>query len=133
MFLQTWSKYIRVIRILLKRSVKEEQTLDMNKSDFQRAAGGKKIKFTFSFTIVNGRPRETENLSPLAKDLISSLQQDEICYQFIKQKEIGFSMNSSFQLFIKNNTPAIEANSHNEEPIHEAEKSETDNLPEAES
>ena len=75
MFIQTWSKYLPVIRILLKRSAKEQQTLDMNKSDFQRATGGKKVKFIFSVTLVNGRPREIENISPLAKDLISVLQQ----------------------------------------------------------
>jgi hypothetical protein len=132
MFLQTWSKYIRVIGILLKRSAKEEQTLDMNKSDFQRAAGGKKTKFSFSFTIVNGRPAGGENLSPLAKDLISALQQDETCYQFMKQKEIVFSMNNDFQLLITNNTPATETDSSGEEAVHESEKPGTDDLPEAE-
>ena len=46
MFLQTWNRYLPVIKILLKRSVNAEQTLDMNSSDFQRASGGKKIKYT---------------------------------------------------------------------------------------
>ena len=55
MFVQTWNKYLPVIRILLKRSANAEQRLDMNKSDFQRAAGGKKVKFTFSILLTKGR------------------------------------------------------------------------------
>ena len=129
MFIQTWSKYLPVIKILLKRSAKEQQTLDMNKSDFQRATGGKKVKFIFSVTLVNGRPREIENISPLAKDLISVLQQDETTYQFIKRKEIAFSMNNGFQLSIRNNTPPAETNPDTEESVAETEKSETGNLP----
>ena len=42
MFLQTWNRYLPVIKILLKRSVNAEQTLDMNSSDFQRASVEKK-------------------------------------------------------------------------------------------
>ena len=49
MFLQTWSKYLPVIKILLKRSINAQQTLDMNSTDFQRASGGKKVKFTFRY------------------------------------------------------------------------------------
>jgi len=40
MFTPTWNKYLPIIKILLKRSVNAEQTLDMNSTDFQRAAGG---------------------------------------------------------------------------------------------
>ena len=48
MFSQTWRKYLPVIILLMKRSGKGEQVLSMNHTDFERAAGGKKIKFTFS-------------------------------------------------------------------------------------
>jgi hypothetical protein len=108
MFIQTWNKYLPVIKILLKRSLNEEQTLDMNKSDFQRAAGGKKLKFTFSFVLIKGRLTARENTPPLAKDLISVLQQDSTTSKFIGQNELEFSMNSNFQLLIKNTTPAAE-------------------------
>ena len=35
MFLQTWKKYLPVIILLMKRSEKGEQVLDMNYTDFQ--------------------------------------------------------------------------------------------------
>ena len=38
MFVQTWNKYLPVIKILLKRSVQGEQTLEMNSSDFPAGA-----------------------------------------------------------------------------------------------
>jgi hypothetical protein len=105
MFIQTWNKYLPVIKILLKRSVNAAQTLDMNKSDFQRAAGGKKVKFTFSIVLIKGRIRGLDNPPPLAKDLVTALQQDDTTNSFIRENELEISMNSDFQLLIKNTTP----------------------------
>jgi hypothetical protein len=105
MFLQIWSKYLPVIKILLKRSVNAEQTLDMNSTDFQRASGGKKVKFNFSVQLVKGRGQAGENFPPIAKDLVSVLQQDNTTYRFLQQNEVEIGVNSAFQLYIKNNTP----------------------------
>ncbi|TMI92225.1 MAG: hypothetical protein E6H06_14425 [Bacteroidetes bacterium] len=115
MFIHTWNKYLPVIKILLKRSLKEEQKLDMNKSDFERAAGGKKMKLTFSVEVVKGRIRGPESPSLLAKDLVEALAQDETTNSFIRQSELGFTMNSSFQLVIRNNTPPPEPVEQTEE------------------
>jgi hypothetical protein len=108
MFFQTWVKYIPIIRILLKRSVKEEQTLEMNGSDFQRAAGGKKVKYNFSFSLHLGKLQNLESAPPLGRDLIDALQDDEITRLFIKENHLEFSMNKNFQLLIRNTTPAKE-------------------------
>jgi|SRR5678815_867496 hypothetical protein len=109
MFIQTWNKYLPVIRILLKRSVNATQTLDMDKSDFQRAAGGKKVKFVFSIMLVNGRSLVAEKASPLAKDLVTVLQQDMVANEFLRRNELEFTMNNNFQLVMTNNTPAVES------------------------
>src|SRR4030095_4702425 len=105
MFLQTWTKHLPVIKILLKRSVNAEQTLDMNSTDFQRASGGKKVKFTFSVQLSKGRVGYGENVPPIAKDLVSVLQQDNTTNRFLQQNEIEIAVNSDFQLSLKNNTP----------------------------
>jgi len=89
MFLQTWNKYLPVIKILLKRSVNGEQTLDMNSSDFHRASGGKKIKYTFSIQLIKGRVQAGENFPPIARDLVSVLQQDSTTIKFIQQRELN--------------------------------------------
>ena len=122
MFIHTWKKYLPVIKILLKRSVNGEQTLDMNKSDFERAAGGKKVKFTFSVALINGRLTGTENSPPLAKDLIAILQEDSSINKFLRRSELEFNMNSNFQLVIRNNTPAAEPELQTNETMTEAEE-----------
>ena len=107
MFVQTWIKYLPVLKILLKRSVNGEQTLAMNASDFQRAAGGRKLKFSFSITLHNGRLQTMDNPPPIARELVSVLQQDEPTKQFIRQHDIELSLTNSLHLLIKNITPVV--------------------------
>ncbi|MEI8060081.1 MAG: hypothetical protein WCG67_07990, partial [Ferruginibacter sp.] len=65
MFNQTWKKYLPVLLILLKRSLIEPQVLNMNHTDFERAAGGRKIKFSFaSLQLSNGRIITKPNMTP---------------------------------------------------------------------
>jgi hypothetical protein len=124
MFFQTWVKYVPVIRILLKRSVNGDQTLEMNSSDFMRAAGGRKVKFNFSFGLNNGKMRNLESTPPLARDLIGALQEDRVTSQFIKMNQLEFSMNKNFQLIIKNVTPPAEVlqNEKEEQGMEELDK-----------
>lgn len=122
MFLQIWSKYLPVIKILLKRSVNAEQTLDMNSTDFQRASGGKKVKFNFSVQLVKGRGQAGENFPPIAKDLVSVLQQDNTTNRFLQQNEVEIGVNSAFQLYIKNNTPVAKPVEQTSEDTTEAQE-----------
>jgi len=109
MFSQVWKKYLPVIVILLKRSVNGEQILSMNPSDFQRAAGGRKIKDSFAnLQLINGRINNTVKHQPLAREFAVTLQEDEIIRKFLQHKHFEFSMNNSCQLCIKNNTPPAE-------------------------
>ena len=105
MFTQTWNKYLPIIKILLKRSVNGPQTLDMNSTDFQRAAGGRKVKYTFSFILIKGRLQQITSPTPLAKELIVLLQADEMTRKLIRAQDFEMMMNNSFQLTIKNCTP----------------------------
>lgn len=108
MFTPTWNKYMPIIKILLKRSLTAEQKLDMNGIDFQRAAGGRKVKFNFSMTLTKGRLQPSEKPPPLARELVEILQQDEMTRQIVRQHVYEFALNSNFQLSIKNCTPAEE-------------------------
>jgi hypothetical protein len=106
MFSQTWKKYLPVIIILLKRSGKEEQVLNMNSSDFTRAAGGKKARLAFSnIHLNNGRINSLMNTPPLAMDLFLALQENDLSKKVISNQYLEFTLKSNFQLIIKNNTP----------------------------
>src|SRR5690349_19234261 len=106
MFTQTWKKYLPVIALLLKRSSKGDQSLAMNHTDFERAAGGKKIKYSFaSLRLNNGRMGTNEKLTPLAKEFGQLLAENELTRDLIKGQQLEFSMTNDFQLSIKNSTP----------------------------
>jgi len=107
-FFQTWIKYIPIIRILLKRSAREDQKLEMNSIDFTRATGGRKVKFDFSFSLLNGKLENLELPTPLGRGLLDALQDDKVCKELVKTSHIQFSMNKNFELTIKNTTPATE-------------------------
>ena len=109
MFSQTWKKYLPVIIILIKRSAAGEQTLSLNHSDFERAAGGRKIKYNFTqLQLNNGRINTEVKHSPVAKELSVILQEDDNVSKYLKGRNLEFSLNSSFTLTIKNNTPVEE-------------------------
>ena len=106
MFSQVWKKYLPVIVILMKRSVNGEQTLSMNPSDFQRAAGGRKIKFSFAnLQLTNGRINNMVKHQPLAREFAEVLREDEIMRKILQHRHFEFSMNNNCELNIKNLTP----------------------------
>jgi hypothetical protein len=109
MFSQTWKKYLPVIVILLKRSANEPQTLTMNHTDFSRAAGGRKIKYSFhSLFLNNGRIDNTFKLSPLAREFAEVLQENEQSKRLLQKQNLEFSMSNDFQLTIRNTTPVVD-------------------------
>lgn len=109
MFTQTWNKYLPVLKILLKRSVNGDQTLAMNGTDFQRAAGGRKVKFSFSVVMRKGRLQSLDNPPPLAREFAESLQNDVVTRDLVRDQEFEFSLNNSFLFTIKNLTAASTA------------------------
>lgn len=110
MFTQTWKKYLPVIVILIKRSGNGEQVLNMNHTDFERAAAGRKIKYSFSNLRLNdGRIDNSNKHTPLAKEFAQLLQENESTKALIRKQSFEFSMNSDFQLVIRNHSlPAEE-------------------------
>lgn len=108
MFTQTWKKYLPVIIFLMKRSVRGRQTVDMNLIDFERAAGGKKIKLNFAtITLNSGRANQDANHPALVTDLILVLQQSKPAAMLMQYQQFNISMNANCQLMITNTTQFI--------------------------
>ena len=108
MFTQTWKKYLPIIIFLMKRSIKGDQVLDMNFTDFERASGGRKIKLSFpSLTMNNGRLDFDQKYPDLANDLVLVLQENDQAASMMRHKKFEFAMNGNFQLTIKNTTPYL--------------------------
>ena len=104
MFHQAWKKYLPVITILLKRSTSGEQSLSMNHTDFERASGGRKMKWSFSvLQLNNGRLLNNGNKHPaLATEMVMELQSDDQINKLLSKQDFEFSMTNDFKLLIKN-------------------------------
>ena len=102
MYTQVWTKYLPIIRILLKRSATGEQTLDMNRIDFERAGSGRKAGYKFTIEFRKGRVSNLISSSPLATNLAAVLLQDAVVKDLIQKIDYDVSLNTRFQLHIKN-------------------------------
>jgi len=109
MFTQTWRKYLPVIQILLKRSSQGDQLLQMNHTDFERAAAGRKIRYSFNnLELVNARMNNQLKQPPFAKEFAAFLLEDENMKRFLMDKHVEFSMTNNFSLSIKQHIQATE-------------------------
>lgn len=108
MYTYTWKKYLPVIRLLLKRSADTEQTVTLNRTDFEKTTKLRKPACSFSVEIVRGRLNAINQSVP-AKDLLGILQEDEAARLLLRQHHYAISFNSDFLLSIKNITPPVVA------------------------
>lgn len=102
MFSLIWKKYLPVIIILLKKVKEAEQTLAMNVSDFERASGGKKVKFSFSSLEINNGKLNTQIKCPeIAKDLAQVLLQTPKSIELLSDLKLNFSLTNDCVLTFK--------------------------------
>lgn len=114
MYTYTWKKYLPVIKILLKRSATAEQTVSLNRTDFEKTTKLRKPACSFAVEIVRGRLNAINQSVP-AKDLVGILQEDETARALLRQYHYAISLNSDFLLSIKNITPPVEEEAVTEE------------------
>ena len=101
MYTQTWNKYLPVIRILLKRAITKDQTLQLNASDFQKAATVRKTgpKFTLAFS--NGKAENSIGLPDIAKDLSYVLLIDPASKELLTQNGYTITFDTKCQLMLR--------------------------------
>jgi hypothetical protein len=90
-----------VIRILLKRAITEDQTFQLNTSDFQKTPTVRKTgpKFTIGFS--NGKADNTIGLPDIAKDLSSVLLVDTAAKELLEQNGYTINCNAKYQLILR--------------------------------
>lgn len=120
MFTQAWQKYLPVIRILMKRSATGPQKLETNRTDFERAAGGRKIKFNFAaVTIMKGKLKNLGQPAPVARELLALLQQDPVTKELTHANDYELHMDTQMNLHIKNVSTSVSTTAKDE--LEEAE------------
>ncbi len=108
MYTQIWSKYLPIIKILLKRTVNGDQVLDLNRIDFERAGSGRKAGYKFSIEFTRGRVANIISGSALASDLATVMLDDANIKALLAVNHYVVSLNTKFQLSMKNVTPKEE-------------------------
>ncbi len=107
MYTQVWMKFMPAIRIILKRAVSSPQLIALNRTDFDKAGGGKKAGFNFTVELKNARSQTTIT-SAIARDLVSALQADSAAMSTLADKEFELELNSKCELRIKHTSPVEE-------------------------
>ncbi len=102
MYNHIWKKYLPIIRILMKKSVSEEQVLDLNRIDFERAGTGRKAGYKFKIEFTAGKVGNVISGSPLAMHLGQVMLEDEAAQEILNEYNFEVSLNTKFQLTIKN-------------------------------
>ena len=108
MYTHIWLKYLPIIKILMKRAASGDQNLDLNRIDFERAGTGRKAGYKFTIEFTNGRVANVISNSPLAPDLATVILQDDVIKTLLANNNYQVSLNTRFQLSIKNVSPQPE-------------------------
>ena len=101
-FISVWNKYLSAIRILLKKSAIQEQVLDFNRSDFERAGATNKSGYRFTVNFINGRPDALFSGNDLVQTFISVLTNDEVINDHLLKNNYTFTFTSKYLLQINN-------------------------------
>lgn len=100
-FLALWTKYLPVIRIVLKKTVVDEQMLALNKMEFQSVDNRKNANHTFNLEIINGKVQNSVGSAAIGKDFFNVLNNDNFINGFLADKTVWLSMGRNYQLTMK--------------------------------
>ena len=110
MYNHIWKKYLPIIRILMKKSLLEEQLLDLNRIDFERAGTGRKAGYKFKIEFTDGKVGNVISGSELAMHLAQVILEDDPAHEIINEHNFEVSLNTKFQLSIKNIAKEVATN-----------------------
>lgn len=100
MYKQLWQKYVPIVRLLMKRSDAEPQTLELNRLDFD-GAGVKKSNLKFTIEFQNGKVSNIIHDSRIAMDLSDLLLENEQVNDILSEQDVVISVNTKYQMTIK--------------------------------
>lgn len=105
MYTHIWLKYLPILRILMKKSNAGDQMLNLNRPDFEKAGIARKAGYKFTIEYTNGRVANVISTSQLAMDLAAVMLEDATCKTLFATNNYQISLNTKFQVSIKNCTP----------------------------
>jgi hypothetical protein len=104
MFQHVWKKYLPFINIQLKKSAAGEQTMALNRIDFEKAGSGRKTGYKFTIELTDGRVSNVISGSTLAMHLASVMLESEATKKILKDKVYHITLTPKFQIITKDCT-----------------------------
>jgi hypothetical protein len=101
MYNHIWKKYLPIIKILLKKSLAEEQVLTLNRIDFERAGTGRKAGYNFKIEFTDGKVGNVISGSTLAMQLAQVMMEEDSVKEILNEHNFEVNLNTRFQLIIK--------------------------------
>ena len=101
LFLSAWKKYLPVTRILIKKSAAGTQLLSMNRTDFERDVK-RKSGYKFVVNFIAGKPDIIVANSEIIQSFMYALVNDEMISSLLLKGNYAFTLNTKYQLEIKN-------------------------------
>ncbi len=97
-----WKKFLPVIAIKIKSAVKNggQQTVAMDKLDFEKASSSKNRKYQFNLELNEGRTLKSRKAPTIANDFARALNDYEITKEIIRTGNFSFTLDSKFILTI---------------------------------
>ncbi len=90
----------------MKKSATGDQVLDLNRVDFERAGTGRKAGYKFTIEFTDGKVGNVISGSALAMHLAAVILEDDVAKQILNENNYEISLNTKFQLSIKNMSSA---------------------------
>lgn len=101
MYTNVWSRYLPIIRIVLKRSLVSEQVLALNIPDFERAGLKRKSGYKFLIKFKEGKLEDVIIDFPLASSLAVTMLEDSATRDILANNNFQISLSPKFELTIK--------------------------------
>jgi hypothetical protein len=102
MYNHIWKKYLPIVKILMKKSITEDQVLTLNRIDFERAGTARKSGYKFKIDFIDGKVGNVISGSTLAMHLAQTILEDDAAKEILNAHNFEIILNTKFQLIIKN-------------------------------
>jgi hypothetical protein len=115
-YITLWKKYLPVIRIQMKKSLRNEQELQLNKIEFEAKGDRDLSGYTFNLEIEKGKVTNDIRGTAVARDLFQVLVEDVGLKEFLEDKRLKISLRRNFILKIRADIMSHKAKSLTKDP-----------------
>jgi hypothetical protein len=97
-YLHLWMKYSHVMRVLLKKTDEENQTIKLFKHEIESLGVKSNTSHIFSLELINGKATKATNTTAIAHDLVQLIDNDNALRSVLKERSVKVSLGKTYEL-----------------------------------